>query len=301
MRININILLFLFICTQFSCMQEKNEMDQLTERIEKELNIEGAEFGVAFKDLKSGNTILINAKKSFHAASTMKTPVLVEIYRQASLGKFSMTDSINISNNFKSIVDGSPFSLSKADDSELELYNRLGEKESIYSLAHAMIIRSSNLATNILIELVTADSVMKTMKSIGANDIKVLRGVEDNKAFHAGMNNTTTAYDLMLLFELLAQEKLVNDSSSREMINILLDQEFGEIIPAKLPDGVKVAHKTGSITGIHHDSGFVILPDGRRYVLVLLSKFNQADEKKVIAAMAEVSRMIYDEVAATAG
>ena len=156
-----------------------------------------------------------------------------------------------------------------------------------------MIIRSSNLATNMLIELVTPDSVMKTMKAMGANDIQVRRGVEDSKAFEKGLNNTTTAYDLLLIFDAMARGQIINRAASDSMINILLDQEFRNIIPAKLPTEVKVAHKTGSITGIQHDSGIVILPDGRKYVLILLSRFEPDDEKKAIAAMADASEMIY--------
>jgi beta-lactamase class A len=159
-----------------------------------------------------------------------------------------------------------------------------------------MIIRSSNLATNILIELTGPDNVMRTMKQLGANDIRVLRGVEDNKAYEKGLNNTTTAFDLMLLYEKMAQKTLVSADASQQMINILLDQKFNEVIPALLPTDVKVAHKTGSITGIQHDSGIVFLPDGRKYVLVLLSRFKPVDEKRVVKAMAEVSKQIYDFV-----
>jgi len=122
-----------------------------------------------------------------------------------------------------------------------------------------------------------------------------LRGVEDQKAFDKGLNNTTTAFDLMLIFEKLANGKAVDKKSSQAMVNILFDQKFNTIIPAKLPKDVKVAHKTGFITALHHDSGIVFLSDGRKYVLVLLSK-NLEDEKNAIEAMATVSEMIYQYV-----
>jgi beta-lactamase class A len=79
------------------------------------------------------------------------------------------------------------------------------------------------------------------------------------------------------------------------MIKILLDQTFNDIIPAGLPKDVKVAHKTGSITGVHHDSGIVFLPDGRKYVLVLLSK-DLTDENAAVQSMAKISSMIYDSL-----
>ena len=285
----------LIILIQIGCMEKRSGLEKLKTAIDKKLSIDSAEFGIVFKDLQSGESLTINENKNFHAASTMKTPVLIELYRQSAGGRFSLNDSLEIKNSFHSIVDGSEYMLDSADDSEFDLYKQIGHKATISELAYKMIIRSSNLATNLLIELVKPDSVMKTMRSIGANDIKVLRGVEDGKAFEKGLNNSVTAHDLAVIYKQLAEDKL---TGSKEMVKTLLDQRFNEIIPAQLPKDVKVAHKTGSITGVQHDSGIVFLPDGRKYVLILLSKFKPADEKKVIQAMADVSKMIYDHVTA---
>jgi beta-lactamase class A len=278
--------------------QKDTALAALKQRITGLLTAEKGNFAVAFKDIGSGKQILINEKEVFHAASTMKTPVMIEVYRQARLKKFSLNDSIEIRNEFKSIVDSSKFSLDSADDSEFELYKHLGEKRKVYDLVYDMIIASSNLATNIIIEKVGAQNVTKTMRKYGANDIQVLRGVEDQKAYDKGLNNITTAYDLMLIFEKIARGKAVDKKSSQAMINILFDQKFNTIIPAKLPKEVKVAHKTGFITALHHDSGIVFLPDGRKYVLVLLSK-KLEDEKKAVETMASVSGMIYQFVVST--
>ena len=267
------------------------------EKLENQINEEFGKvqgiFAVAFKDLSTGTVLFINEHESFHAASTMKTPVLIEVYKQASEGRFTLTDSIEMNNTFKSIVDGSLYSLKAEDDSEKELYNITGKKRTISDLVYDMIIVSSNLATNIIIELVGADNVTQTMRDLGAPDIQVLRGVEDIKAFELGMSNTTTAYDLMVIFERMAKGETVSTEASEAMINILLDQKFNTIIPAKLPDEVRVAHKTGAITGVHHDSGIVFLPDGRNYVLVLLSK-EVANTDAGTSAQANVSRYIYD-------
>jgi beta-lactamase class A len=126
--------------------------------------------------------------------------------------------------------------------------------------------------------------------------MQVLRGVEDNAAYQRGLNNTVTAGDLLLLFEKMANGTLVSPAASAAMIRILLDQHYNEIIPARLPAGVKVAHKTGWIKGINHDGGIVFLPDGRKYVLVLLSK-DTPDDKASVAAMAAVSEILYRYVA----
>lgn len=294
--VNFRGLCLLLICiyTLTNC-STPDTTEALKRNIQLELPASRGEFAVAFKNLQTGEEILWNEKTSFHAASTMKTPVLIEVYKQAAEGKFSLKDSITIKNEFKSIVDSSAYSLSADDDSEQELYKQVGLKTTLDSLVYKMIIVSSNLATNMIIDLVDAKKVTQTMRDMGAKDIQVLRGVEDDKAFEKGLSNTTTAHDLMLIFEKIANGTAVDSSASKAMINILLDQQFNEVIPAGLPATVKVAHKTGSITGVQHDSGIVFLPDGRKYVLVLLSK-NLTNEEAGIKAMANVSKLIYDYV-----
>ncbi|MEC3880047.1 serine hydrolase [Parapedobacter sp. 10938] len=265
----------------------------LRKRIHKELDkYPEGRFAYAFMDVESGQQVLFHGNESFHAASTMKTPVMIEAFKQAKQGKFALTDSITVYNTFRSIVDKSRYALSPESDSEQALYAEVGDNVSWNDLLYRMITESSNLATNIVIDQVGAKNVMKTMKSIGANDIRVLRGVEDIKAYEKGLNNTTTAYDLMLIFEQLATGGVVSDDACKQMLAILMDQHHRGIIPAKLPDDVKVANKTGSITHILHDSGIVYLPDGRRYVLVLLS--GGLEEGKAKAALSSVSKLFYD-------
>jgi beta-lactamase class A len=273
----------------------QSEGDRLKEAVEKELSNETGFFAVAFKDLSTGEELLIHEHDIFHAASTMKTPVMIEVFKQAGEGSFLLSDSILIKNEFKSIVDGSLYRLDSVDDSEQELYTQIGQKRLLSSLVYDMIIVSSNLSTNIVIDLVDAKKVTMTMRDLGAQDIVVLRGVEDEKAFKKGLNNTVTAYDLMLIFEKMATGRAVDSAASQAMIDILFDQRFNTIIPANLPGDVKVAHKTGSITGVHHDSGIVFLPDGKKYVLVLLSK-DLKDDASATRTMVNVSKMIYDYV-----
>ena len=289
---NIVSLLFILIGL-FSC--HKKTMDAVKLDIQQVLGKSEGYFAVAFKDLSTGETLFINEDSLFHAASTMKTPVMIEVFKQAKEGLFSLTDSIEIKNEFKSIVDSSLYSLSRADDSDTLIYEHIGEKKTVYSLMYDMIIQSSNLATNIMIDQVGAIRTQQTIRNMGTKKMQVLRGVEDNKAYQAGLSNTVTAYDLLILFEKIARGEAVDSTSSFAMIKILLDQKFNDIIPARLPSQVKVAHKTGWITGIHHDSGIVFLPDGRKYVLVLLSK-NLKDEAAGVEALAKVSELIFDFV-----
>lgn len=237
-----------------------------------------------------------NEHESFHAASTMKTPVMIEVYKQIAAGKLSLTQPVTVKNEFKSIVDGSSYSLDSTDDSQQDLYTKVGTQLPLSDLVYQMIILSSNLATNLIMEPVDGKNVTATMRSLGAKDMQVLRGVEDNKAFAKGLNNTTTAYDLAQIYSRMAEGKIIDKKSSDAMIATLFDQRHNSVIPALLPKEVRVAHKTGSITGVHHDSGIVYLPDGKKYVLVLLSK-NIESDKAATGAMAKASELVYRYVA----
>ena len=284
---------FILFLVLASC--QTKTLDSLKTNITQEFSKVDGSFAVAFKDLQNGNTLFINEDSVFHAASTMKLPVMIEVFKQVKESKFTLSDSIEIKNEFKSIVDSSLFSLDVKDDSDTLIYNHIGEKKTIYSLMYDMIIVSSNMATNIVIDKVGASNVQQTIRTMGTKNMKVLRGVEDKKAYRSGLSNTTTAYDLMVLLEKIAMSNAVDSASSNEMMMVLLDQKFNDIIPAHLPDDVKVAHKTGWIAGLHHDAAIVFLPDGRKYVLVLLSK-KLKDEKVGVEIMGKVSKLIYEWV-----
>lgn len=271
-------------------------LDSLRHEIRTVLAPVDGDFAVAFRNLDdTSETVLINEDRLFHAASTMKTPVMIELYRQAANGHFDLDDSIRVENEFRSIVDGSAYSLTPEDDSHKALYDHLGETRSIRTLMVDMITASSNLATNILIEKVGAERTTQTMRRYGADRIQVRRGVEDMKAYRRGLNNETSAHDLLVILERMARRNAVSEQASNEMIEILKRQEYNDMIPARLPDSVAVAHKTGWITGLHHDSGIVFVPGGPTYVLVLLSE-NLENEDAGIEAFAQISRMIFDFV-----
>ena len=292
-RFPLRFLPLLWIIFFYSC-NEETPLSKLERTIEEKITEAPGTYAVAFKDLGPENrTLLINEEESFHAASTMKTPVMIEVFKQATEGHFDLKDSIVIENEFKSIVDGSSYEMQVGEDSEEKLYARIGEKTSIYDLVYDMIIYSSNLATNILIQKVDAKVVTQTMRTLGAANIQVLRGVEDLKAYEKGMNNTTTAHDLMAIFEKIGSGLAVSEEASEEMVKILLDQKFNEGIPALLPKEVQVAHKTGWISTANHDSALVILPDGRKYVLVILTK-NWESSEDASKLIAEISKIIYD-------
>ncbi len=248
-------------------------------------------FGIALRDDSTGTAFNLNGDSVLHAASTMKVPVMIEVFRQAEEGRFSLDDSILVKNTFTSIKDGSEYAIE--DDSDADVYGHLGDHVPIRYLVERMITVSSNLATNLLIEKVSAEAVQATIEGLGTTHMRVYRGVEDIPAYRAGLNNTATASDLATLMHKIGRGEAVSPDADAEMRAILLRQHFNEMIPAGLPDSsLAVAHKTGFITGINHDAALVLKPESNPYTLVILTRgFEQPDSAHAVGA--RISRMVY--------
>jgi beta-lactamase class A len=268
--------------------------NELKQQLIRFLAAQKVQVGIALSIPDQNIYLGINDTVTMHAASTMKVPVMIEVFRQAEQGRFKLTDSLLIKNEFKSIVDQSSYALDIKDDSSEKLYAMLGKKESIYNLVDEMITSSGNLATNLLVEWTGATNIQHTMRQLGAQQIRILRGVEDGKAYRAGLNNTTTARDLTLIFEAIFTGRAAGEKSSRDMIRILSHQKFNEKIPAGLPAGIKVAHKTGGIPGyVEHDAGIVYPADKPPFILTVLTR-DFLTEKEASTCIAGIAGMIFD-------
>ncbi len=277
--------------------QTRGPLEGAKSEVEKLIAASGAELvGVAVYDPETKQTLLVNERASFHAASTMKLPVMMEVFRRADRKKIPLNEPVEIKNKFFSIIDGSEYRLNRDDDSDQEIYGRIGQSMPVIELVDRMIGWSSNLATNLLIEKVKTENVTQLMRELGANDIQTLRGVEDPKAFQAGKNNTTTAYDLMLLLRLVTENKFLNRRVCEKMVEILSSQRFNDGIPAGLPTATRVAHKTGNITKHNHDAAIVYAPGRKPYVIVVLTR-GIAEQKRSAKLIADISRVVYQAMA----
>ena len=263
---------------------------RLSANIEERIRKSGADVAIAFRTLDGHMAYSFHDEESFHAASTMKIPVMIELFHQARQAKLKLDEPLAIKDEFHSLADGSFYTLDPADDSETDLYKAAGATRTLRQLCELMITASSNLATNLLIEKLGVDNIRATVHTLRADGMNVLRGVEDNKAFLKGLNNTTTARGLQLLLEAIAHGEASDQESSRQMIAILERQKFNEGIPAGLPPGTRVAHKTGEITRIHHDAAIVFAP--KPFVLVILVR-GLAETKDSAALMADITRQLY--------
>lgn len=289
-------------------VHDYDELDQgrarLIERLEARIaetlaavpdSIDDVVIALDMLDTETSRRFSIDENRPLHAASTMKVPILLELFRQAEAGERSLDDSIPIVNRFRSIQDGSEYALTPEDDSDSTLYARIGGYASYAELARLMIVRSSNLATNILIDRVDARRVRNTLLRLNAQGMRVLRGVEDIPAYRAGLNNTTTAFGFSRVLEAIARCELLSAASCEQIVDILADQEFDEGIPAGVPAGTRVANKTGWITGINHDGAIVYPPMRAPYVLVVLTL---GIEEPAVAndLIADISRIVWEEV-----
>lgn len=288
----IGITVLLCACTSESPVT-KTVQEQLLARIAQ---VPGAQVGIAVHDLASGRTLAMQGDTVFHAASTMKVPVLFALYQQFESGTLRANETIRLENRFRSIVDQSPYALNAGDDSDSTVYALVGTDVTLRDLAVRMITHSSNLATNALIEKLDAERITALTREYGATHMMVRRGVEDTKAFNAGLNNTTTANDLVALFVALQEGKVANAESSADMLSILEAQAFNDEIPAGLPPGTRVAHKTGSITATLHDGGLVFPPNRAPYAIAILTR-GIPDQDVAKALIADCSRIIWEWLA----
>jgi beta-lactamase class A len=249
--------------------------------------------GLYYRGLVGPDSVLIGANLRFHAASTMKVPVMIQLFRDADAGLLRLDDSLTVHMAFPSLVEGQAFVVGRKDDSDSTLYAWEGRNRSVRDLLELMITRSSNLATNILIERVGAARAQTSARALGAWSIQVLRGVEDGLAYRAGLNNTTTARDLGVLLLAIAQGRAASRAACDSMLAILARQEFNEGIPAGVPPGTRVAHKTGWVGEVvYHDAAIVYPAHGPAYVLTVLTGGIKEDSV-AHNLVADLSRMVY--------
>ena len=262
------------------------------ERIESESGAKA--IAVALHDAQTGFELHYKADRWFHAASTIKVPILLGAFAAIDRGELLPHSRVHVRNRFLSVVENVPFRVESGRDANSVVHNAIGKMMRVDELAYHMITTSSNLATNLLLGVIGPDAVNRTLKELDVDDgIELKRGVEDELAFEKRINNMVTADGLLRILVLLSEGKAFSPALSRRMMDILHGQEFNQGIPARLPKGARVAHKTGEISTVAHDAGVVYLPKRKPYVVVILTEWEPegSGRSRTIAA---ISHTIYE-------
>jgi beta-lactamase class A len=248
---------------------------------------------VAVHDTETALDFRRDSERWFHAASTIKVAILVGVYAAIHNGWLLPHSRLHVRNRFWSAADGSAFRVDAGRDANSVVHGAIGKMMRISELALHMITTSSNLATNLLLDLVGLETVQRSLDELNVEGIDIRRGVEDERAFDAGIVNRVTADGLVHLLRIVADERAFSPEISRAMLDILHAQEFRSGIPARLPRAVRVAHKTGEISTIAHDAGVVYAPGRKPYVIAVLTEWAPETTGRS-ATIAEASQAVYD-------
>jgi beta-lactamase class A len=253
-------------------MEEQEKTETLRASCERVMSESKAvAYAVALLDYETGFRFALNADRPFHAASTIKVAILLAICKGIDDGRVRPNDTLHIRNRFLSAIDRTPFRIDAESDGYSQLHRLVGRTAKISDLAEWMIVSSSNLATNLLLDYLTVEEAQRVLREAGVNGVDLRRGVDDTKAHEQRFNNETTAQGLVELFATLRGDFLSKAGRDRA-INILLQQRFNSMIPAPLPAHASVAHKTGEISTACHDAGIVYLPEREPYILAVLTE-----------------------------
>lgn len=226
------------------------------------------------------------------AASTMKLAVLVAAYRLADAGRLDLDASVPVHDEFASADGRSRFRVDSADDGDDLPWQRLGESVPLRWLLQRMIVRSSNLATDLVLEQVGYGAVAEAWRVCGATRSVVERPINDYPAGGEGKRNTVTAADLAAVIGAVALDRAAAPASCVAMRATLAANEYNPDIPAGLPAGTWVGHKNGWVDGIRHDAALVAPDATEPYVLVVCTSSELSDDD-ACALVARVAAASY--------
>jgi beta-lactamase class A len=292
----------------------------LRAQIEKTIPKARGQVGVAIKHVESGTEVMVNADQTYPMASTFKVPILVELFYQRAAGKLSLSDRIEVG----------PLDVHPGGTIAL-LLDGPGLQMSMTNLINLMMRVSDNSAADLLLNKVGAANVTARMRSLGFDKIRVDRSTLEmildqegldystygklplaqlrerldavepqaaaraNDRFNATEKDVATPRQMTQLVEKIQQGEIVNRAASDEIIEFMNHSMIGQTrIPGLLPEGTRVVHKTGTISGSTNDTGIVFLPGGGHLIITVFTKDAKASTSDREHVIAEISRFAYD-------
>lgn len=252
---------------------------------------------IAYHDWETATAWSLRGDRWFHAASTVKLAVFLAVEHALAEGRIDADAWLHVRNRFASRLDGEPYRVSRERDADPTVHAEVGKLMRVRDLAERMIVASSNLATNLLLDLVGVAEARASLAALGlGGGVELVRGVEDQRAHEAGIDNRVTANGLLALLRLLQEPGRLSAATAEAMAAVLARQELTGGIALGLPETVRatarIAHKTGEISTVAHDAGLVFLPDRKPFALVALSEWAPASESRQ-AALGSLVAAVY--------
>lgn len=257
--------------------------------------------GVSAFDYLSGLSWSFNGERWFHAASVIKVALLVAVFDAVEQGRFNLASRLHVRNRFLSLADGRPYRIDASRDADADVHAAVGRTMTVRQLARRMIVTSSNLATNLLMNLVGLDAARASLARLEIEGVDMCRGVEDDRAFEMGVSNRMTPNGAIALLRTIVAAKGISPESADEMTEALIEQQFGGTIAPGIPESVrgaaKVAHKTGEISTVTHDTGAVFMPGRPPYLIAIFVESTGEPKERQDAAVA-ASTAVYESITA---
>lgn len=255
-------------------------MDKLQLKIQELLASFPGRCSIVITNLTSGVKWEYCHRTSFAAASMIKLPIMVEVMRQAATGTISLDERLPVTSD---VQTGGAGILTELQP---------GLNLTIRELVTLMIILSDNTATNLLIDRIGMDSVNTTMATLGLTSTTLRRRMMDFEAASRGLENTTSAGDLALLFSHIYASQIVPYEYGTLMLDILKRQQVRDKLPFYLPEEIEIAHKTGTLPGVEHDGGILYLPHAP-YIICVLTDGHAANYEG-LQLVALIGKVIYE-------
>lgn len=235
----------------------------------------------------------LGADRTHPAASTLKLALLVAVYRAIERGQIALDDEIVVHETFASAIEGETYDTTEEYDNDPQPWELIGGTSSVGWLAGRAIISSSNLATNLLIELLGLDAVNEVYGAVGSRHARLRRGIQDGPAGDHGLWNTATAADMAAVLRGSLDGRLLSADNAEAVESILAACETNDAIPAGLPQGIYVAHKTGWIDEACHDVALVRAAGEPPFILSIYSAA-PLDDPSIHRLVADVARACWD-------
>ncbi len=271
----------------------------LQSKVEQIAAESGAKLGVAIHHIETGQEVMLNAGDLFSLASVVKVPILAEAFHQIEEGRMRLDDRWVLTQDVKNLGSGI---LTQLDN---------GLPLSVRDLLTLMIIISDNTATDILMNRLGVEAIDRNIHNLGLANIHVAHTLKDifsdmlpssdpnqdrtklaqwenehgvNKtswAYHMGPdNNVGSPHDLTCLMGMIFQGQVINRAACDEMLTILLKQQLNDRLPRFLPSGTKVAHKTGTFSGVRNDTGIIYINDHSHVVVTTMASWDYDSIRK---------------------